>query len=559
MGKLKYKIVSELLDETMREISLSEENWCRFLTTSSRLYKYPFKEQVLIYAQRPDATACASVEIWNHRMNCWINRGSKGIALIDEDRYGKLKYVFDVSDVHKGRWRGRLPYLWDMKEVHQEPVLKHLEELYGKTDENATFVERIRVIADRVTEETGKQLFHDVEELKKGSRLEYLDDANLRLRLQITLSDSVAYSILKRCGVSDKVLEDTIGFMYIPEFNTTDTLLLLGSHASELVKPVLIEIRKCIWAFDREQEKAQKQQRKKFEGREKGKEKVSLEMENKNMSANRDIEKAGQTVSNGWADPKETTPGFGKSVETLLAEAESIKARKEAEKKAQNKVLGELSAHAEKKSNLVLVNSLEAHYNALNHESGNETKKVTQQLALGDERSQNGEIGIRTERGLHGTDASNGRTARGDSNEIRIDETTVPQGTQKRNLHGISAERNVERTSSDDSGTGRGENGSIGGTDGKSGGRDRTAQSGKSDALGTENEQHPPQSRRNRSEGIDLQVNNDVTTEIYEQMSLFPSFEEQVGTVMAAEADTIHVILSTGTPQPSFLQLTLVP
>ena len=84
MGKLKYKIVSELLDETMREVSSSEENWCRFLTTSSRLYKYPFKEQVLIYAQRPDATACASVEIWNHRMNCWINRGSKGIALIDE-------------------------------------------------------------------------------------------------------------------------------------------------------------------------------------------------------------------------------------------------------------------------------------------------------------------------------------------------------------------------------------------------------------------------------------------------------------------------------------------
>ena len=228
MGKQKYKIVSELLDETMREVSSSEENWCRFLTTSSRLYKYPFKEQVLIYAQRPDATACASVEIWNQRMNCWINRGSKGIALIDEDRFGKLKYVFDVSDVHKGRWRGRLPYLWDMKEVHQEPVLKHLEELYGKTDETATFVERIRVIADRITEETGKQLFQDVQELKKGSRLAYLDDANLKLRLQLTLSDSVAYSILKRCGISDEVLENTIGFMYIPEFNTTDTLLLLG-------------------------------------------------------------------------------------------------------------------------------------------------------------------------------------------------------------------------------------------------------------------------------------------------------------------------------------------
>ena len=137
MGKQKYKIVSQLLDETMQEISQSEENWCKFLTTSSRLYKYPFEEQVLIFAQRPDATACASVDIWNHRMNCWINRGAKGIALIDENRYGKLKYVFDVSDVHKGRWRGRLPYLWDMKDVHQEAVMERLEELYGKTDETA--------------------------------------------------------------------------------------------------------------------------------------------------------------------------------------------------------------------------------------------------------------------------------------------------------------------------------------------------------------------------------------------------------------------------------------
>lgn len=530
MGKQKYKIVSELLDETMREVSSSEENWCRFLTTSSRLYKYPFKEQVLIYAQRPDATACASVEIWNHRMNCWINRGSKGIALIDEDRYGKLKYVFDVSDVHKGRWRGRLPYLWDMKEVHQEPVLKHLEELYGKTDETATFVERIRVIADRITEETGKQLFQDVQELKKGSRLAYLDDANLKLRLQLTLSDSVAYSILKRCGISDEVLENTIGFMYIPEFNTADTLLLLGNHVSELAKPVLMEICRCIWTFDREQEKAQKQQRKKFTSIERGNRTISREKENTAQTIFQEKRNTGQAV-----------PGFGKSVETLLAEAESIKARKEAEKKAQNEGHGELSAHTEKKSNLGLANSPEAHYNALNHESGNDTKTIIQQFALGDERSQNGETGIRTERGLHGTDASDGRTAGRDSDEIRTDETAVPQGTQKRNLHGISAEGNIERTSSDDSGTGRGANGSIGGTDGKSGGRDRTAQSGKSDALGTENEQHPSQSRGDRSEGTDLQINNEETTEIYEQMSLFPSFEEQVGTVMAAEADTIHV------------------
>ena len=98
-------------------------------------------------------------------------------------------------------------------------------------------------------------------ELKQGSRLALLDEANLKLRLQITLSDSVAYSILKRCGVPNSVLEDTIGFMYIPEFDTPDTLLALGNNISELAKPVLMEIGKCIWAFDREQEKLKAQEK----------------------------------------------------------------------------------------------------------------------------------------------------------------------------------------------------------------------------------------------------------------------------------------------------------
>lgn len=527
MGYQKYKIVSELLKETMREVSTGEESWCRFLATSSRLYKYPFKEQVLIYAQRPDATACASVDIWNHRMNCWINRGAKGIALVDEDRRGKLKYVFDVSDVHKGRWRGRLPYLWEMKDVHQEVVLKRLEELYGKTDENASFVDRIRVIADRVTEETGRQLFYDIAEFKKGSRLEHLDDANLKLRLQITLSDSVAYSILKRCGISDEVLENTIGFMYIREFNTTDTLLLLGNHVAELAKPVLMEICRSIWTFDKEQEKAQKQQRQKPAGREHGKDIVSKQNESSAGILSKEIGTSGKTG-----------PGFGKTIEMLLEEAESIKVRKEAEKNAR----GESSADMEKKSNLGLANRLKAHYNALKRESDDKTENSAQESASGGERSQNGETGIRTERGLHDTDASDGREAGGNGDEIRNDEGNISQGAQERSLHTVSAEGRTEGTSSEHSGTGRGENGSPDRTDGEGGGRERAAQGGEPDAVGTENEQHPSFSGGDRSEGTDLQLNTDVPVETYEQLSLFPSFEEQVGTVAAAEADTVHVI-----------------
>ena len=526
MGKQKYKIVSQLLDETMQEISQSEENWCRFLTTSSRLYKYPFEEQVLIFAQRPNATACASVDIWNHRMNCWINRGAKGIALIDESRYGKLKYVFDVSDVHKGRWRGRLPYLWDMKEVHQEPVLKRLEELYGKTDETADFVDRVRVIADRITDETARQLFDDMAELKQGSRLAVLDEANLKLRLQIILSDSVAYSILKRCGVSEEILADTIGFMFIPEFNTPDTLLALGNRTSELAKPVLMEIGKCIWAFDREQEKLRAEEKK-------------LQHENKALSntGREDL----QTVSGENINPKNTEPGFGKSVEMLLAEAEDIKARKKAEIKAGKEVRGELSAGIEKNSNLMLANTLDADYNALKRENDKSKETIQTAVLQNEEGRQDDEIRIRTERGLHDTNAPDGRTAGGNSDEIRTDETAVPQRAQEYDIQDLPSKGNVERTPSFYSGTSRGEGRGAGITDGQSGGRERAAQGRESDALGAENEQHPAGGRGDSAGGNYLLLENNPV-EKYEQLSLFPSFGEQVGTVMAAEADTEHVM-----------------
>ena len=97
----KYKLISALAEETAKEVVRNEESWRRYLNTASGLYKYPFKEQLLIYAQRPDATACASIEIWNEKMHCWVNKGAKGIALIDEDSFSGLKYVFDITDEPK--------------------------------------------------------------------------------------------------------------------------------------------------------------------------------------------------------------------------------------------------------------------------------------------------------------------------------------------------------------------------------------------------------------------------------------------------------------------------
>lgn len=249
----KYDLISALSAETSREVARNEESWKKYLNTASRLYKYPFKDQLLIYAQRPDATACASIEVWNEKMHCWVNKGAKGIALIDEEGspYTGLRYVFDISDVHKARRIGRFPQLWEMREEHQEAVLDRLEGIYGDTSKEAGFTDRIREIAARIAQDCYGELASDMEYLKEGSFLEELDGLNVAVRVRETLADSIAYMVLKRCGVDDAELTEEIQFPYIHEFNTVETLSHIGDSISDLSKPVLMEIGKAIGAYDR--------------------------------------------------------------------------------------------------------------------------------------------------------------------------------------------------------------------------------------------------------------------------------------------------------------------
>ena len=249
----KYDLISSLSAETSKEVARNEESWKKYLNTASRLYKYPFKDQLLIYAQRPDATACASIEIWNEKMHCWVNKGAKGIALIDEEGspYTGLRYVFDISDVHKARRIGRFPQLWEMKEEHQEAVLDRLEGIYGDTNKEAGFTDRIREIAARIAQDCYGELASDMEYLKEGSFLEELDELNIAVRVRETLADSISYMVLKRCGIDDADLAEEIQFPYIHEFNTVETLSHIGDSISDLSKPVLMEIGKAIGAYDR--------------------------------------------------------------------------------------------------------------------------------------------------------------------------------------------------------------------------------------------------------------------------------------------------------------------
>ena len=250
----KYNDISELATNTLSEIIKNKENWKGFLTTAGRLYKYPFEEQLLIYAQKPDATACASIEIWNQYMNRWVNKGSKGIALIDNKvNYPKLKYVFDVSDTHKARMVGKDLNLWVLEDRHQEPVLARLEKLYGKTDDRLSFEDRLIEIADKITLFNLSEVVNELKYQTKDTWLEELDEQNLEIRVRETMKASISYMILSRCGID--VDEEKLDFSYIHEFNGTEILSKLGGNISEITKMALMDIGKTIKDYENNLEK----------------------------------------------------------------------------------------------------------------------------------------------------------------------------------------------------------------------------------------------------------------------------------------------------------------
>ena len=210
----KYHEIKGLAEFTAKMITSDEEQWKKFLHTAGHMYKYPFREQMLIYAQRPDATACASLELWNEKMNCWVNKGAQGIALIDEEGVHRsgLKYVFDVKDVHEARFIGRNPTLWKMEDEHKDYVIDSLERIYGETDASRSFESRIMELANRIASEMAPEIVSDQLAMSvEGSFLDGLDDLNLEVRLQQTMAASIAYTILERCGMD---AEDVVGIEF---------------------------------------------------------------------------------------------------------------------------------------------------------------------------------------------------------------------------------------------------------------------------------------------------------------------------------------------------------
>lgn len=183
----KYQYMAALSEHTAKEITSNPVRWISFLNTASSVYKYPFCDQLMIYAQRPDTPACASMEIWNNKMNRWVNRGAKGIALIDDSgSKPQLKYVFDVRDTHLGRW-GKTPYLWRLQEEHTEVIRDHLIEAYSLDADIQTLYEALREATRQNVLENLDTYFSDFRTAVEGSFLEELDELNQLVRFRETV------------------------------------------------------------------------------------------------------------------------------------------------------------------------------------------------------------------------------------------------------------------------------------------------------------------------------------------------------------------------------------
>lgn len=442
----KYEYIVNLAEKTAKRVSQNRESWMKFLTSAARIYKYPFKEQLLIYAQNPDATACASIEIWNKRMNCWVNKGSSGIALPDDTAtYGhKLKYVFDVSNVHAVKPNGRYPKAWKLREEHKSDVLHRLEQIYGSTDSTKPFEERIIEISDQLAADAYTELQIDYPDLQDRIGFDKLSEQDFALCLKKLISESVSFTILSACGI--EISDHEFSFDYINQFVSIKTLSVLGTKINDSARGVLAEIGKTVRIYDKLREKEQE---------------------------------------------------------------------KEISKKE-------------------LANAPQPRYNALKRESFQEGNSKDKDNIEGGK--QNGP-GIRTDGRLSDSETESKSGTGGNGNEIRTSEGQISEGEIRWGENSNVSGRNVESTSSRDSGTGKREDGSPDIPDGGERRSKRTAQSTGSDALGEEDEQHPEPGGGSRTERTDLQPTNFVKPEeSYTQLSLFPSAEEQRGSITAAEA-----------------------
>ena len=240
----KLYAMEQLTEEVAKDVAASPQEWMRFLNTASRLYKYTFPEQLLIYAQRPEATAVASMEIWNQKMYRWIKKGSKGIALIDNtsEPKTKLRYVFDVQDTYKVRNLGKDPQLWNLPVEGEHLVADYLQEQLSLEDTEGGLAESLHQAAKESMQEWLPDALEELRLDVTGTFLEELDEQNQEVEFRELMTNSVWYVLLNRCGLDVQEYLDVEDFRHITDFNQLKVLGHLGSAVNEISRPVLMQI-----------------------------------------------------------------------------------------------------------------------------------------------------------------------------------------------------------------------------------------------------------------------------------------------------------------------------
>lgn len=246
----KYQLVNEMANETIKYISQSSENWIEFLNTASNNYKYSFSEQVLIYAQKANATACADIETWNKRLKRWVNKGAKGIALLSiENGRSVLRHVFDISDTHSGI--GQDLKLWEVKLSYTNGIIETLENSFGNLEIKDTLAEAIYSSSINLVEDNFQDYLVDLKEVTEGSFLQELNDIELESYFRGILANSIAYMTMKRCGIDPMEHFSLADFEIIKQFNNKRVISRLGAATSDIAEREIREIYSSVINFEK--------------------------------------------------------------------------------------------------------------------------------------------------------------------------------------------------------------------------------------------------------------------------------------------------------------------
>ena len=252
---IRYKALTELYQETQRSVTAPDQ-WRAFLASACRNYRLSFDEQLLVYAQRPDATAVLEIERWNRQFGRWVNRGANGIAVFDGEHNGKprLKYYFDISDTHEARFPRPVP-LWTVREEYAPDIIETLENSFGELERKEDLGEALLSAAKNAVEDNMPDYLAELKTLTEGSFLEELDELNLEVEYRRAVQNSIGYMLLVRCGLDPSEYFEDMDFRDVTDFNTPQTLNALGVATGDISQMCLSAISRTVLALQRQPQK----------------------------------------------------------------------------------------------------------------------------------------------------------------------------------------------------------------------------------------------------------------------------------------------------------------